>query len=146
MVEREIESFIVLQDVEYERMRIVGCNILICTPGRLLQHMDETPYFDVDQLKVLGVLYLFLRFCLSLFFAFLQCWTKRTEYWIWAFANKWTQLLSTSAVHNDRRCCSRRHKRSKSFWRISLRKDPPSQVSVSAGSCLVAQSCLRIGT
>jgi ATP-dependent RNA helicase DDX10/DBP4 len=28
-------------------------NILICTPGRLLQHMDETPYFDCAQLKVL---------------------------------------------------------------------------------------------
>lgn len=28
-------------------------NVLICTPGRLLQHMDETPYFDCSQLKVL---------------------------------------------------------------------------------------------
>lgn len=53
-----VSVFCVLQDVEYERARVVGCNILICTPGRLLQHMDETPYFDVDQLKVLGVLFL----------------------------------------------------------------------------------------
>mmetsp|Transcript_17279 Transcript_17279/g.20015 ORF Transcript_17279/g.20015 Transcript_17279/m.20015 type:complete len:198 (+) Transcript_17279:117-710(+) len=28
-------------------------NILVVTPGRLLQHMNETPYFDCDNLKVL---------------------------------------------------------------------------------------------
>lgn len=28
-------------------------NILICTPGRLLQHMDENPDFDGDNLKCL---------------------------------------------------------------------------------------------
>lgn len=27
-------------------------NILVCTPGRLLQHMDETPGFDATQLQV----------------------------------------------------------------------------------------------
>lgn len=27
-------------------------NILVCTPGRLLQHMDETPGFDAGQLQV----------------------------------------------------------------------------------------------
>jgi len=28
-------------------------NILICTPGRLLQHMNETPYFETNNLKFL---------------------------------------------------------------------------------------------
>ena len=28
-------------------------NILICTPGRLLQHMDETPSFDASNLQIL---------------------------------------------------------------------------------------------
>ena len=28
-------------------------NILVCTPGRLLQHMDETPGFDTTNLQIL---------------------------------------------------------------------------------------------
>ena len=28
-------------------------NIIISTPGRLLQHMDETPGFDCSQLQIL---------------------------------------------------------------------------------------------
>ena len=28
-------------------------NMLVCTPGRLLQHMDETPGFDASQLQAL---------------------------------------------------------------------------------------------
>ena len=36
-----------------ERDRITKINILICTPGRLLQHMDETPGFDATNLQVL---------------------------------------------------------------------------------------------
>lgn len=28
-------------------------NILICTPGRLLQHMDETPEFDASNVQIL---------------------------------------------------------------------------------------------
>jgi ATP-dependent RNA helicase DDX10/DBP4 len=28
-------------------------NILVATPGRLLQHMDETPYFDCSGLSML---------------------------------------------------------------------------------------------
>lgn len=31
-------------------------NILIATPGRLLQHMDESPGFDATNLKILGKL------------------------------------------------------------------------------------------
>lgn len=41
------------KDVAYEKENVNGMNILICTPGRLLQHMDETPYFDCSGLLVL---------------------------------------------------------------------------------------------
>ena len=34
--------------------RSAGMNILVCTPGRLLQHMDETPGFDASQLQASG--------------------------------------------------------------------------------------------
>eukprot|EP00158_Paraphelidium_tribonemae_P005307 Partr_v1_DN27272_c2_g1_i1_m38391 putative ATP-dependent RNA helicase required for ribosome biogenesis. Involved in the release of U14 snoRNA in pre-ribosomal complexes. Required for pre-rRNA cleavage at site A2 (By similarity) len=41
------------KDVEYEKERINRMNILICTPGRLLQHMDSTPNFDCGNLQML---------------------------------------------------------------------------------------------
>eukprot|EP00249_Psilotum_nudum_P018829 c26981_g1_i2 orf=166-2706(+) len=39
--------------VDMEKDRVNNLNILVCTPGRLLQHMDETPNFDCSQLQVL---------------------------------------------------------------------------------------------
>ena len=41
------------KDVEFERERINRMNILICTPGRLLQHMDSTPNFNCNNLQML---------------------------------------------------------------------------------------------
>ncbi|XP_057441193.1 DEAD-box ATP-dependent RNA helicase 32 [Lotus japonicus] len=41
------------KDVNMEKERVNELNILICTPGRLLQHMDETPNFDCSQMQVL---------------------------------------------------------------------------------------------
>lgn len=41
------------KDVVAEKEHVNGLNILVCTPGRLLQHMDETPNFDCSQLQVL---------------------------------------------------------------------------------------------
>ncbi|KAL0362238.1 UNVERIFIED_CONTAM: DEAD-box ATP-dependent RNA helicase 32 [Sesamum calycinum] len=41
------------KDVDAEKERVNELNILVCTPGRLLQHMDETPNFDCSQLQVL---------------------------------------------------------------------------------------------
>ncbi|KAL5735979.1 hypothetical protein ACOSQ2_030767 [Xanthoceras sorbifolium] len=41
------------KDVDTEKERVNELNILVCTPGRLLQHMDETPNFDCSQLQVL---------------------------------------------------------------------------------------------
>ena len=29
-------------------------NVLICTPGRLLQHIEESPGFSSHNLKILG--------------------------------------------------------------------------------------------
>ncbi|XP_072932420.1 probable ATP-dependent RNA helicase DDX10 [Epargyreus clarus] len=41
------------QNLKFERKRMDQINILICTPGRLLQHMDENPLFSCDQLQIL---------------------------------------------------------------------------------------------
>ncbi|XP_031487572.1 DEAD-box ATP-dependent RNA helicase 32-like isoform X1 [Nymphaea colorata] len=41
------------KSVDIEKERVNGINILVCTPGRLLQHMDETPNFDCSQLQIL---------------------------------------------------------------------------------------------
>lgn len=41
------------KDLAMEQMRIKNLNILICTPGRLLQHMDETADFEGENLQML---------------------------------------------------------------------------------------------
>lgn len=41
------------KDVEFERKRMHHVNIIICTPGRLLQHMDENPLFECNNLQIL---------------------------------------------------------------------------------------------
>ncbi|XP_068698685.1 probable ATP-dependent RNA helicase DDX10 isoform X2 [Montipora foliosa] len=41
------------KDLKHERERIRNTNIVVCTPGRLLQHMDETPDFSCTSLQVL---------------------------------------------------------------------------------------------
>ncbi|KAI4321947.1 hypothetical protein MLD38_035269 [Melastoma candidum] len=40
------------KEIELEKEKVNNLNILVCTPGRLLQHMDETPNFDCSQLQV----------------------------------------------------------------------------------------------
>ncbi|KAG1369796.1 putative DEAD-box ATP-dependent RNA helicase 32 [Cocos nucifera] len=40
------------KDVDEEKQCVNSLNILVCTPGRLLQHMDETPNFECSQLQV----------------------------------------------------------------------------------------------
>lgn len=41
------------KNLKFERTRMDQCNILICTPGRLLQHMDENPLFNTSTMEVL---------------------------------------------------------------------------------------------
>lgn len=41
------------KDLKFETKRMDRCNIIVCTPGRLLQHMDENPLFNCDNLKML---------------------------------------------------------------------------------------------
>jgi len=41
------------KDLKFEWGRVGGCNILVCTPGRLLQHLDENPDFNLDHLQML---------------------------------------------------------------------------------------------
>ncbi|CAF0886043.1 unnamed protein product [Didymodactylos carnosus] len=42
------------KDLRDERDRISRTNIIVCTPGRLLQHLDETSNFNCDNLKMFG--------------------------------------------------------------------------------------------
>ncbi|XP_039219986.1 probable ATP-dependent RNA helicase DDX10 [Crotalus tigris] len=44
---------LLFQDLKQESSKIHNMNILICTPGRLLQHMDETSYFHASNLQML---------------------------------------------------------------------------------------------
>lgn len=41
------------KDVEGEQARVVNMNILVATPGRLLQHFEETSGLDASQLMLL---------------------------------------------------------------------------------------------
>ena len=41
------------KNVKEEKDTVNKMNLLVATPGRLLQHMDETPLFDCVTLKVL---------------------------------------------------------------------------------------------
>lgn len=41
------------KDLKFERGRMDNCNIIICTPGRVLQHMDENPIFDCVNMQIL---------------------------------------------------------------------------------------------
>ncbi|TPX59385.1 hypothetical protein PhCBS80983_g02540 [Powellomyces hirtus] len=41
------------KDLKSEQERVNKMNILVCTPGRLLQHMDQTPDFNCDALQML---------------------------------------------------------------------------------------------
>ncbi len=41
------------KDVKEERERLAFMNIIVATPGRLLQHMDEAPDFDCSKLQIL---------------------------------------------------------------------------------------------
>ncbi|XP_059483588.1 probable ATP-dependent RNA helicase DDX10 isoform X2 [Neocloeon triangulifer] len=41
------------KDLKFETKRMDQCNIVIGTPGRILQHMDENPLFDCVTMKML---------------------------------------------------------------------------------------------
>ena len=41
------------KDIHFETKRLATCNIIVCTPGRILQHMDENPQFDASSLALL---------------------------------------------------------------------------------------------
>lgn len=46
--------------------RLARMNILVATPGRLLQHMDQTYGFDADGLQMLGAFSLFSLYLSSI--------------------------------------------------------------------------------
>ncbi|KAH6672773.1 DEAD/DEAH box helicase [Plectosphaerella plurivora] len=41
------------KNLKEEAERLAKMNILVCTPGRMLQHLDQTAGFDVDNLQIL---------------------------------------------------------------------------------------------
>lgn len=41
------------KNLKFERNRMDQCNVIICTPGRLLQHMDENPLFNCSTMQIL---------------------------------------------------------------------------------------------
>ncbi|XP_058797143.1 probable ATP-dependent RNA helicase DDX10 isoform X2 [Phymastichus coffea] len=41
------------KDLHFEKKRMNQCNIIICTPGRLLQHMDENHLFECTNMQIL---------------------------------------------------------------------------------------------
>lgn len=41
------------KNLKFEKSRMDQCNIIICTPGRLLQHMDENALFSCDSMNIL---------------------------------------------------------------------------------------------
>ncbi|KAG8527638.1 ATP-dependent RNA helicase dbp4 [Bacidia gigantensis] len=41
------------KSLQEERERLGRMNILVCTPGRILQHMDQTSTFEIDNLQTL---------------------------------------------------------------------------------------------
>jgi ATP-dependent RNA helicase DDX10/DBP4 len=41
------------KEFDEEQLHVVLMNILVCTPGRLLQHLEITPGFDASQLQIL---------------------------------------------------------------------------------------------
>ncbi|EAK89877.1 Hca4p helicase DBP4 (helicase CA4). EIF4A-1-family RNA SFII helicase [Cryptosporidium parvum Iowa II] len=43
------------KDIKSESSRINMLNILVATPGRLIQHMDESPLWDANNLKILVI-------------------------------------------------------------------------------------------
>ena len=43
------------KDLKFKRTRLAEINIIFCTLGRLLQHMDENAQFDCSNLKMLTI-------------------------------------------------------------------------------------------
>lgn len=56
------------KDIETEKERVNYLNILVCTPGRLLDHMSTTPNFDCSELKVKIISFPLGHFTLYLYY------------------------------------------------------------------------------
>ena len=101
------------KDVEGEQARVVNMNILVATPGRLLQHFEETSGLDAAQLMVLvldeadRILDLGKSAQLSIYPSPAQCCCEQ------ASRSSWT-ISSRTFPRSGRRCCSRPRRRSPS--------------------------------
>lgn len=63
------------QDLKDESMKIHRTNIIICTPGRLLQHMDENSCFHASNLHMLGKV--LMTHWITLSYSVRQCYIGR---------------------------------------------------------------------
>ena len=45
---------IVFQPLKEEAKKLNSTNVVICTPGRFQQHLEQTTNFTADELKILG--------------------------------------------------------------------------------------------
>jgi ATP-dependent RNA helicase DDX10/DBP4 len=66
------------KNLKDERERLARMNILVATPGRLLQHMDQTFGFECDNLQVLSK-FRTVHLCQELIIL-AKFWTKRIAY------------------------------------------------------------------
>ena len=54
------------KNLKDERDRLSRMNIVVATPGRLLQHIDHTVGFECDRLQLLSEEILFVCICIGL--------------------------------------------------------------------------------
>lgn len=109
------------KSLKEEQGRIDRMNILVATPGRLLQHMDQTIGFECDQLQVLGACVLVALLALTR----RQCSTRQIGSSTWASPPLSTPSLRT-CPSPARRSSSRRRRPSRSRTSPDSRSTTPS--------------------
>eukprot|EP00466_Bigelowiella_natans_P016158 jgi/Bigna1/57832/fgenesh1_pm.31_\ len=87
------------KDFEFEKDHIIGMNILICTPGRLLQHLEQTQtlLFSATQEK-LDVLYSFIKSHLRAKTIVFVSTVKQVQF-MWEAFRRLHPGLSVMAIH-----------------------------------------------
>jgi hypothetical protein len=85
------------KNLKDERDRLSRMNILVATPGRLLQHMDQTVGFDCDNLQMLGAHYVTYHYNSI---TAVQYSTKLIAFLTWVSRVRFLRFLVTSRNHD----------------------------------------------